>query len=138
MTDQQTQEREPFAVSRAEEVNEGKNGEVVLKNEQLDISRHGPGPGLPVPVVVVENPQRRWPFTMKDVLTLLVQLVNVTAALVFGVWAIRSYDAALQAVILAEAANTLTMFQICQSNVDDFSVRLFHCFYRYSRTLLTA
>lgn len=81
---------------------------------------------LPARVVIVADPQKRWPFTMKDILNFLVQLLNIIAVLVFGVWAVRSYDAALQAVSLAEAANALAMFQICQSNVGELaSVRLF-------------
>lgn len=132
MSDFQIQRRpigqhpETDALCTEKDVSKGNTKEVIVANEQLANNYDDMGSALPKRVIVVDDPLRQCPFTMKDILNFLVQLLNITAALVFGVWAIRSYDATLQAVGLAEASNALAMFQICQSNVA--SVCLFHLF----------
>jgi hypothetical protein len=110
------------------DVDAAKKGKAVLKHGEVRDDQQDSAHGLPTLVGIVDDPNRRWSFTVKEVLNLCVQLLNIIAVLVFGVWAIRSYNAALQALSLAEAANALTMFQLCQSNVGELaSVRLRLC-----------
>jgi hypothetical protein len=124
-----------ITVARAVE-NDGDEAEkdkAVLKQKEVYDAQQRLAQELPARVVIVDDPLRQWPFTIREVLNFLVQLLNIIAVLVFGVWAIRSYNeavtanqlssdsiqAAQQALNVAQAANALTMFQICQGNVDD-------------------
>lgn len=109
--------------------------EAELKDgDRRDDQKH-PAKGPPARVVIRGETHRKYPFTIIETLNLLVQLLNIIGVFVFGVWAIRSYNAAvianelsknateatLQALSVAQAANALTMFQICQSNINEVS-----------------
>lgn len=51
------------------------------------------------------TPQPVGLFTLKDVATLIFQTITLIAALVFGAWAIKSYNTQLQANTLTSQAN---------------------------------
>jgi hypothetical protein len=49
-----------------------------------------------------------WVFMWKDVVNYVLQTVGLIAAVVFGVWAIRTYDAARDSLAIASTANDLS------------------------------
>ena len=64
-----------------------------------------------------------WVFTWNEIVNGIIQVVAVVAALVFGAWAIKSYDEAQQANTLARTglqqtliANQLALLAVCASN----------------------
>ena len=50
-----------------------------------------------------------WVFTWSDVVNYVLQTVGLIAAVVFGVWAIRTYDAARDSLAIARTANDLSL-----------------------------
>jgi hypothetical protein len=70
-----------------------------------------------------------WVFTWNEIVNAIIQVIAVIAALVFGAWAIKSYDEAQQANALARTglqqtliANQLALLAVCASN--EVGVRL--------------
>jgi hypothetical protein len=68
-----------------------------------------------------------WVFTFNEIANGIMQLISVIAALIFGVWAIKSFDAALDANSLATnalqqtlIANQLALLSICASDQVSF------------------
>lgn len=64
-----------------------------------------------------------WVFTWNEVVNGIIQLISVIAALIFGVWAVKSFGAAQEANFLAQTAlqqaliaNQLTLLSVCTSN----------------------
>jgi hypothetical protein len=49
-----------------------------------------------------------WVFTWNEVVNYVLQTVGLIAAVVFGVWAIRTYDAARDSLAIANTANALS------------------------------
>jgi len=49
-----------------------------------------------------------WVFTWSEVVNYVLQTVTLIAAVVFGVWAIRTYDAARDSLAIASTANDLS------------------------------
>ena len=56
-----------------------------------------------------------WPVTAQDVIAYIFQLVALAIALIFGAWAIKSYDAAEAANNLSFIQNQLALLAYCQS-----------------------
>ena len=79
-------------------------------------------------------------ITRKDVFNFIVNFISVGAVFVFGAWAVRSYNAATEANLLAtnslrnaETANQLTLLSICGAN----PVRITHSILCMAEILMT-
>jgi hypothetical protein len=62
-------------------------------------------------------------FSLSEIISSVVQLISIIAAFTFGVWAIKSYNAAQRANSLTEnglrqtlTANQLALLSLCMSN----------------------
>jgi hypothetical protein len=71
-----------------------------------------------------------WVFSWSDIINGVIQVISVITAVVFGVWAIKSFDAAQQANFLARTAleqtliaNQLALLSICASNQVGFFIK---------------
>jgi len=79
----------------------------------------------------------KWPFTGNEMVNFVIQLVSLIAAITFGIWAVKSYNAALRAnylssvsyqsaqssfeaaqnaLYLSGVANRLALLSFCASN----------------------
>ena len=68
-----------------------------------------------------------WVFAWSDVVNYVLQTVALIAAVVFGVWAIRTYDAVRDSLAIAAAANELSSKVLAQNVVANSLALLTFC-----------
>jgi hypothetical protein len=71
-----------------------------------------------------------WVFSWSEIINGVIQVISVIATVVFGVWAVKSFDAAQQANFLIRTAleqtliaNQLALLLICASNQVSFFIK---------------
>jgi len=58
-----------------------------------------------------------WVFTWSEIVGYFLQTVGLIAGVVFGIWAIRTYDAAKTSLAIATSANKISMGSLTQSKL---------------------
>ena len=58
-----------------------------------------------------------WVFTWSEIVDYLLQTVGLIAGIVFGIWAIRTYDAAKSSLAIATSANEISTKALTQSRL---------------------
>lgn len=58
-----------------------------------------------------------WVFTWSEIVGYLLQTVGLIAGIVFGIWAIRTYDAAKSSLAIATNANEISTKALTQSRL---------------------
>ena len=58
-----------------------------------------------------------WVFTWSEIVGYLLQTVGLIAGIVFGIWAIRTYDAAKSSLAIATSANEISTKALTQSRL---------------------